>query len=44
MVECLVFARGAKPALLAAYLGITLAGGFALVWAGARLAEWVRAP
>lgn len=42
MLECLVFARGVKPGLLATYLGLTLAGGFALVWAGARLAELAR--
>ncbi|MFY2764951.1 fluoride efflux transporter CrcB [Arenimonas sp. MALMAid1274] len=42
MIECLIYARGARPGMLALYLGITLAGGFALVWAGARLAELVR--
>lgn len=42
MLECLMYARGAKPGALAAYLGLTLAGGFALVWAGARLADLFR--
>ena len=39
MLECLMMARGAKTGVLAAYLGLTLVGGFLLVWAGARLAE-----
>lgn len=39
MLECLVYARGDKPALIASYLALTLAGGLALVWAGARCAE-----
>lgn len=42
MVESLVFARAVKPGLLALYLGITLAGGLTLVWAGARLATFLR--
>lgn len=42
MIECLVYARTAKPGLLVGYLAGTLAGGFALVWAGARLAELMR--
>lgn len=42
MLECLVFMRGARPALLGSYLAATLVGGFALVWAGARLAELLR--
>lgn len=43
MIECLLYARTGRGGLLAAYLGITLVGGLALVWAGARLAELLRA-
>lgn len=43
MLECLLMARGAKTGVLAGYLGLTLVGGFFLVWAGARLAEGIRA-
>ncbi|MBW8366851.1 MAG: fluoride efflux transporter CrcB [Arenimonas sp.] len=42
MIECLVYARTDKPGLLVGYLAATLVGGFALVWAGARLAELIR--
>ena len=42
MLECLMYARGAKLGALAGYLGLTLAGGLALVWAGARLADLYR--
>ncbi|MBW8310934.1 MAG: fluoride efflux transporter CrcB [Rhizobium sp.] len=42
MLECLMYARGAKLGALAGYLGLTLVGGFALVWAGARLADTFR--
>jgi CrcB protein len=42
MLECLMMARGAKTSVLAGYLGLTLVGGFFLVWAGARLAEVVK--
>lgn len=42
MIECLIYARTAKPGLLVGYLAATLTGGFALVWAGARLAEFMR--
>jgi len=42
MLECLVYARTAKPGLMLGYLAITLVGGLALVWAGARLAGWLR--
>ena len=42
MIECLVYARTARLGLLLGYLAATLAGGFALVWAGARLAEFMR--
>lgn len=43
MLECLVYARTAKPGLMLGYLAITLVGGLSLVWAGARLAGWLRA-
>lgn len=42
MLECLLQLRGDRPGLVAAYLGVTLAGGLLLVWAGARLADWAR--
>ncbi|GAB2503095.1 fluoride efflux transporter CrcB [Arenimonas alkanexedens] len=42
MLECLLYARSARPAALLAYLGLTLVAGLALVWAGARLAETIR--
>ncbi|KFN46959.1 fluoride efflux transporter CrcB [Arenimonas metalli] len=42
MLECLVFARSARPGMLVAYLGLTLVAGLALVAAGARLAEGIR--
>jgi len=42
MIECLIYARTDKPGLLVGYLAATLFGGFALVWAGARLAEFIR--
>lgn len=42
MLECLMFARGSKTGLLAVYLGLTLTGGFVLVWLGARLADVAR--
>jgi CrcB protein len=42
MLECLLYTRAARPGLMAGYLAATLLGGFALVWAGARLAELAR--
>lgn len=42
MLECLMMARGAKSGVLAGYLGLTLVGGFFLVWAGARLADVIK--
>lgn len=42
MIECLIYTRMARPGLLLGYLATTLVGGFALVWAGARLAEFIR--
>jgi CrcB protein len=41
MLECLLFARTDRPGMLAAYLGATLVGGMALVWAGALLGRAV---
>lgn len=43
MLECLVLARGGRHAALMGYLAVTLVGGLALVWLGARLADAVRA-
>ncbi|HEU0153564.1 MAG TPA: fluoride efflux transporter CrcB [Arenimonas sp.] len=43
MLECLLYARSGRPGMLMVYLGTTLVAGFALVWAGARLAEALRA-
>lgn len=42
MIECLIYARTERPGLLLGYLAATLVGGFALVWGGARLAEFIR--
>ena len=42
MLECLLYSRSARSGLLAGYLAITLVGGLALVWTGARRAEWIR--
>ena len=42
MLECLLMARSQRSGLMLGYLGGTLAGGFVLVWAGARLAAAVR--
>lgn len=42
MLECLLFARSARSGMMLGHLVTTLAGGLLLVWAGARLAEWLR--
>lgn len=42
MLECLLMARSQRQVLLLGYLGGTLVAGFALVWAGARLAAMLR--
>lgn len=42
MLECLLMARTQRHDLLLGYLGGTLAGGFVLVWAGARVAAMLR--
>jgi len=43
MLESLLLARTHRNDLLLAYLGGTLVAGLLLVWAGARLAEALRA-
>lgn len=42
MLECLLYTRTARFAPLLGYLVATLAGGFFLVWAGARLGDLLR--
>lgn len=42
MLECLLMARSQRSELLLGYLGGTLAAGFVLVWAGAKLAAMLR--
>lgn len=42
MLECLLYARSARPAGAVAYLAVTLVAGLSLVWLGARVAEWMR--
>lgn len=42
MLECLLFTRSQRTGLMFEYLAYTLIGGFALVWAGARLATILR--
>lgn len=42
MLECLLYARSQRSGLMLGYLGITLTGGFTLVWAGARLASTLK--
>jgi len=42
MVECLLFARSQRSGMVFGYLALTLAAGLALVWLGARAAEWIR--
>lgn len=39
MLESLVFVRADRSPMVPLYLGISLAGGMLLVWAGARVAE-----
>lgn len=39
MLETLVFARTDRGLMMPLYLGISLAGGLLLVWAGARVAD-----
>jgi CrcB protein len=42
MLESLLYLRSGRESALLAYFGSTLVGGLALVWAGARLGEWLR--
>ena len=42
MLELLLFTRTGRTGHAAIYLGMTLAGGMALVWAGARLGAVLR--
>ena len=42
MLETLLFTRTGRSGALMGYLALTLAGGFFLVWAGARLADLLR--
>jgi CrcB protein len=44
MIEALLLGRSARLLDLGGYLTLTLAGGFALVWLGARLAHAMRGP
>ena len=42
MLESLLYARAGRGAALLGYLALTLVGGLALVWLGARAGEWLR--
>ncbi len=42
MLECLLFAKSQRVGTMAGYLALTLVAGFALVWAGARVATLAR--
>jgi len=42
MLECLLYTRVGRTGPLFGYLAITLFGGFALVWFGARLGDFLR--
>jgi CrcB protein len=42
MLECLLYVRTGRSGALFAYLALTLVGGFALVWLGARLGGLLR--
>jgi fluoride exporter len=42
MIELLIFSRSGRPGALVAYLALSLVSGFALVWLGARLGDWLR--
>jgi CrcB protein len=43
MLECLLFARTDRPAMVASYLAVSLVGGLVLVWAGALLGRALHA-
>jgi CrcB protein len=40
MLEAVLLVRSGRGWVMPTYLGISLVAGFALVWLGARLAEW----
>lgn len=42
MLECMLFTKSDRAGLMLGYLAFTLLGGFALVWAGARMATLLR--
>ena len=42
MLECLIYTRTGRGGALLAYLGLTLFAGFAMVWFGARLGDFLR--
>lgn len=42
MLECLLYSRTGRFGTMFGYLAVTLVGGFALVWAGARLGDILR--
>ena len=42
MIECLLYSRTGRFGPMFAYLGLTLAAGFALLWLGARLGDVLR--
>ena len=42
MLESLLYLRSGRESALLAYFGTTLVGGLLLVWAGARLGDWLR--
>lgn len=42
MLECLLMARSDRNGLLVGYLGLSLVSGLVLVWAGTRMAGWMR--
>ncbi|ATS38969.1 MULTISPECIES: fluoride efflux transporter CrcB [Xanthomonas] len=41
MMECLVFARTDRSTMIGIYLAVTLLAGLALVFAGARIGQWL---
>jgi fluoride exporter len=42
MLECLLYAKSQRSGMMFGYLAITLVGGLALVWLGARVASGLR--
>jgi len=42
MLECLLYTRTGRIGPLFGYLGVTLVGGFMLIWVGARLGDYLR--